>query len=113
MTDFIKVLVELRNGAVAIEGSEKLTEVMKAVMDTGKKGKLSLSIDITPSKWTMSGGVKEVEVLAKYVIVEPAHDPAKTTFFTTKEGSLTREDPNQTAMFTQDSEAMNEPARNS
>lgn len=92
----------MRNGAVAIEGSEKLTEVLKAVMETGKKGKLGLVIEVTPSKWSMERGVTEVELVAKFTAIEPVHDPAKTTFFTSKEGTLSRDDPNQVAMFSQE-----------
>jgi len=112
MTDFVKTLMELRNGAVAIEGSEKLTEVLKAVMETGKQGKFALTIIIDPTKVSFDKGVTEVELTAKYAMIEPQHAPAKTTFFTNKDGSLSRDDPNQVAMFTQDSEAMNESTRN-
>ena len=117
MTDFVKTLIELRNGAVALEGSEKLTEVLKAVMETGKKGKLALAIEITPSKVSFGRGVTEVELVAKYVTIEPAHDPAKTTFFTGEDGSLSRDDPNQVAMFAheheeKESEAASEPVGN-
>ena len=97
--DFIEVLISMRSGRVAMECSEKLAAVVQAVRKTGKKGRLSLVIDINPSRISNDDGqVKEVEVTHKVVTVEPENSAGTTIFYATKEGALTREDPDQMAM---------------
>lgn len=101
--DFVQTLVEMRNGAVASECSNKLTEVIKAVCETGKKGKLALVIGIEPSMIVL-GEVTEIQLKHDVKIIEPTTDPGVTTFFPLKDetghpsGVISRQDPNQMAL---------------
>jgi hypothetical protein len=61
MTDLLSVLTDMRNGAVAVDCNTKFNEVLKAVLETGGKGELSIKLFIKPSKMGMGGAVIEVE----------------------------------------------------
>ena len=97
MADIIQTLVEMRSGAVAADCSQRLTEVLQAVMQTGKKGRLTIDIMIEPAKIAL-GEVKEVALKHVCKVVEPVQDPGVTIFFPLKDGNLSRQDPNQMAL---------------
>lgn len=96
MADFIQTLMEMRAGAAAADCSRKLSELVAAIMETGKKGELVLKVNITPSRLNL-GRVTEVEIEHTCKISKPEHSTGRSIFFTTEEGTLTREDPNQMA----------------
>ena len=99
MTDILAVLLDMRNGAVAADCNTKFNEVLRAVIDTGGKGKLTIELNIAPSKMGMGGAVVEVETTHECKMKKPELAVGKSHFFVTSEGDLTREDPSQTAMF--------------
>lgn len=69
--------------------SDKLNQLIKRVEDTGKAGKLTITLDIKPAR---PGALNIVPtVVAK--APEPKADP--TLLWVTPEGNLTVENPNQ------------------
>jgi hypothetical protein len=99
MTDLLAVLLDMRNGAVASDCNTKFNEVLKAVIDTGGKGELTIKLKMWPSKMGMGGCVVEVETEHECKLKKPELQVGVARFFVTKEGDLTRDDPNQVDMF--------------
>jgi hypothetical protein len=99
MTDLLQVLLDMRSGAVAADCNEKFNEVLSAVLETGGKGELNLKLMLKPSKLGMGGAVLEVETSHELKTKKPELEIGKAFFFVTKDGTLTRDDPAQTAMF--------------
>lgn len=93
--DFLTNLAEMRDGEVSGECAQKWQKLIGAVLETGKKGKFVLTIEIQPA------GNSKMEITAKPAIVEPTFDAGKTIFFISKSGDLTRNDPRQQELFEQ------------
>lgn len=88
---FPDVLTQLRKGAAVDEFTAALAELVQAVTYTGKKGTLTLKLNVAPSK-TDDSAVEVVDDLA----VKVPKPPQKTSlFFADDSGSLTRTDPRQ------------------
>ena len=99
MPDFVQTLMEMRSGEVAVDVNRKFGELLASVLETGKKGKLTLSVEVSPSKFAMGGAVLEVETRHNCKVTRPELEVGRSLFFVTKDGSLTRDDPAQVAMF--------------
>ncbi len=95
MADFIAALMEMRNGGTAADCNRKFNKLIAAVTETRKKGRITLSIEISPSRMDSMGDVKEVDLHHSCKISEPELDPGRSIFFMTKDGGLSRQDPNQ------------------
>jgi hypothetical protein len=89
---FAAVLQELHKGNVHAELSQLLHELVAAVRDTGKKGTLTVKLDVKPIK---PGQVDTLEVTATVTANPPRVDTPTTVFFTDQTGNLTREDPDR------------------
>jgi hypothetical protein len=89
---FAAVLQELHRGSIHGELSELLHDLVAAVRDTGKKGTLTLKLDVKPIK---PGQVDTLEVTAAVTANPPRADTPTTVFFTDQTGNLTREDPDR------------------
>lgn len=96
-SDFVAVLLEMRNGAVAADCSTKFTELVESVLETGKSGSLTLSIKVRPNR-TTGMQVTEVELTHTCRAARPELDHGRSIFFVTKSRRLTRTDPNQMEM---------------
>lgn len=101
MSDFVTVLMSMRDGEVALDVNRKFQELLSAVFETGSKGKLTLTIDVKPSKLAMGGAVIEVETNHSCAVKKPELSVGRSLFFVTNEGTLTRDNPAQEAMFTE------------
>lgn len=86
---FTDVLGEIENGALLQDLTEQVYNIIAAVMETRKPGKLKLVMAFTPT------GRGTVNVDADYDATEPEHDRPTTTFFVGSDLSLQRRDPNQ------------------
>ncbi len=102
MNDILSVLLDMRSGAVAADISKKFDEVVAAVLETGGKGELTVKLFVEPSKMGMGGCVLEVEAKHEVKTKKPELSIGRSVFFITKEGKLTREDPNQAQMFSKE-----------
>lgn len=86
---FSDVLGELENGQALRDLTRLQYEVVRAVLDTVKKGSLTITIEYTPT------GRGSVETDVKITAKAPEHGRPSTTFFATPEGTLMRDDPKQ------------------
>lgn len=96
-------MMDMRSGAVASDCNAKFNEVLKAVLDTGGKGELTIKLTVKPSKMGMGGAVIEVETAHECKVKKPEFDVGRSFFFVTRQGELTRDDPAQVDMFEQQS----------
>lgn len=104
MADFVQNLIEMRGGKVALDLDQKFKEVVKAVVDSGGKGEMTVKFRIVPSKMAMGGAVVEVEIEHDVKMKKPELPVGRSTFFVDKEGNLSREDPDQAAMFAEEAQ---------
>lgn len=91
---FAAVLGELHGGRVHARLTEQLAALTAAVAATGKKGTLTIALEVKPLK---AGQNEILQVVAKSVLKAPeGEDAAPTTvFYADETGNLTRDDPNQ------------------
>ena len=99
MTDLLQILLDMRNGAVAADCNAKFGDVLKAVIETGGKGELTIKLLVKPSKMGMGGAVIEVETEHECKMKKPELAIGRSVFFVTATGDLTRNDPAQDALF--------------
>jgi len=88
---FTNTLIEIRNGAVVEEATEQLNDLVKAVQDTGKSGKIVLTIDIKP----FAKASDAVSVRAKVATTIPRAEDKEEVFFATFENNLSRNNERQ------------------
>lgn len=87
--NIIEVINAQRKGRCLIEAQEQLQELVKACSDTGKKGKLTITLEIIPAE---TGTV----VLRDDITTKlPKPERSSTSFFADEQGSLHRDDPKQ------------------
>lgn len=93
MSAYIKFLQEHRNGSTVDEISDALRELVAAVTDEGKAGKLTITIGVKPM-----GKSDGLEVSCDIKATPPKPTPGVSIFFATPNNELQRQDPRQTAM---------------
>lgn len=106
MNDVLQVILDMRGGAVAADINAKFNEMAQAVLETGGKGQLVITLNLEPSKLGMGGAVLEVQATHDCKMKKPELKVGTAFFFVTKDGQLTRDDPAQSAMF-----ALEQPAQ--
>ncbi|MEI4273898.1 hypothetical protein TEK04_19430 [Klenkia sp. LSe6-5] len=89
---FADTVRDLDKGRVHTEMSEKLQELVDAVMQVRKAGTLQLTLKVEPAK-----GEDMVTVLASVAVKVPRTARA-STFFVTDEGNLSRSNPQQPSL---------------
>lgn len=82
-------LRHLEAGCLVDEASEKLSELVKAVDQTGKAG--SITIKLSLRKATAGA----LAVTGAVTLKKPAEQPVEALLFATPEGNLLTEDPRQ------------------
>ncbi len=93
---FVDVLQEMDHGKVAADLSDKLTELVAAVKTHGRKGSLSLKIDVDPRKQKQEGfEIEHLEVRVDIVLKAPDASHPASLFFVTAGANLTRRNPRQ------------------
>jgi hypothetical protein len=83
------IIGEIENGQFLHEATKAFNDVMEGVNETGKAGKIKITIDVRPT------GKNTVSVVAAVDEKIPEHTRPVTTFYVDKQGQLTRRDPNQ------------------
>lgn len=91
--DFAAVLMQHDKGALHHEASRALAEVVQAVNTTRKKGSITITISVAPGK------AEDVITLEGSVASKKPVAPKASMWFTTDEGVLQRDNPNQPSMF--------------
>lgn len=84
-------IAEIRRGALNQEAAEEMAKVIQAVRETGKAGKLTITIDVKP----LANHEGAVTVRGKATGTLPRVDSKDEVFFTTDGGELTRNHPKQ------------------
>lgn len=88
---FAEMLTILDRGAAHDEASRSLHDLIAAVVDLGRKGSLTIAIEVSPLK-----GMKDQVVLTAQVTTKmPKADATSQMFFVDQSGNLTRSDPRQ------------------
>ena len=78
-------------GGVFIDtASDKLSELVNAVDETGKPGKIVLEVNV---KKASRGGA--MHITGKVTMKKPAEEPMEALLFATPEGNLVADDPHQ------------------
>ncbi len=93
ITSFLEVIRELRMGKTAIELSEKITDVVAAVIKTGKKGSITLKLQIEPA--TTGDEISQLIVSEEVTLKVPEKSKPDTLFFSNSHGVMMRFDPRQ------------------
>jgi hypothetical protein len=88
---FADVLRDLGKGMVADEASVALTDLVQQVQAHGKKGRVTLHVEVEPFK----GSVGMLLVSARVDSRLPQADPVTAVFFPDDHGNLHRNDPRQ------------------
>jgi hypothetical protein len=89
---FVEILGELSGGDIERDLTVGLNEVVKAVQDVGKPGKLTITIDVRR-------GPKMIQVSASIKQNVPKMPREVTAMYVDDTGNLQVENPRQTAMF--------------
>lgn len=82
-------LRHLQGGAFLDQAGEKLAELVKAIEETGKGGTLTIKLDLK----RVGGGAIQITPTLKASV--PEAKPETTLLFSTVEGNLTLDNPNQ------------------
>ncbi|WP_067470109.1 hypothetical protein [Actinomadura macra] len=88
---FADVLRDLGRATVIDEAAVQLQQLASTVAETGKKGRLVLTVEIQP----MKGHEAALMVHAKTDLKLPSSEPIGGVFFPDQHGNLLREDPRQ------------------
>lgn len=101
MQNLLDVLTDMRDGAVLMDCNEKFSQMVAAVLDTGKGGEITLKIKVKPSKVSMKSneGVIEVELEHAITAKVPELPVGKAIFFVTEDQRLSRSNPKQDELF--------------
>lgn len=86
---FSDTLGEVNGGQFLGELTDEMYALIKAVQETKKAGKLTITLSVKPT------GRDVVSVAADFSSKKPEEGRPETTFFIAKDGSLQRRDPNQ------------------
>ena len=84
-------LADIRRGALNQEGAEEFKRLIEAVRNTGKAGKLTITIDVKP----LAKHEGAITVRGKVTATVPKEESKDEVFFTTDEGEITRNHPKQ------------------
>lgn len=86
---FAAALQEMRKGGLHTEMSDELAALVQRVMETGKKGSITLTLTVDPVD------DQTAKVTDKIAVKTPRFDTAATTYFPDEHGNLNRNRPDQ------------------
>jgi hypothetical protein len=92
------VLAQINHGALADEAAALLADLVQQVSHIGRKGTLSLTIEVKP----FTGSNDTVQLSGKVSVTPPSRDPHAGVFFYTEDGALSRNDPSRNTLFNVD-----------
>ena len=91
---FADFLAEHNNGHGHRRASTSLQDVVNAVVETGKKGSVTVTVSVEPMKSADDGTLMLTVTVAEKIPSEPVK---AAIFYADDEGNLTRTDPRQAA----------------
>lgn len=86
---FARFVDTIDDGQLGDEIMERLRDVVSRVRDTGRKGKVKLSLDVSMA------GAKQIEIQPTIKSKEPKTQHGQRLFYSDGEGHLYRRDPDQ------------------
>lgn len=86
---FAAVIASLRYGELGDELTDALRELTHACAETGRPGKLTLTLSLKPGKG------RHFSVVDDVVLKKPKAEKGESLMFPTPDGYLTRDDPKQ------------------
>lgn len=89
ITPFNLHLAGINKGSLNDELTEKLAGLVQAVRETGKRGTLTLTLDLAP----VSGGDSILKITPKISVKTPELDRASTMMWSTGDGDLLKNSP--------------------
>lgn len=89
---FAAFLQETNKGRTHSELSDRLHELIGAVVETGRKGTLTLQVTVEHTK---NAADNQLSVTEQVKLALPKPDVRTSIFFADSEGNLTRTDPDQ------------------
>lgn len=89
---FSEFLLTQANGSTHDELSVSLHDLVAAVRETGKGGKLQLTIDVKPLS---KSDDRALSITANVAVKRPATEAPTSVFFVDNDGNLCRNDPRQ------------------
>jgi hypothetical protein len=87
---FAEVLSEVNKGVVADDAATELAKLVAAVKETGKKGRMTITLEVSP----FSGNDEIVQVSGSVAMRPPKAAAPMSVFYQDDDGNLTRNDPN-------------------
>lgn len=102
MVSFLPTISEWREGTLESELNDTMQGLVKACIETGKAGELTLKLKIEP--YTAKNGGHQVDITPKVESKNPKFDPGVGIFHVVTDDhgavvDLQREDPAQAKMF--------------
>ncbi|WP_163833256.1 hypothetical protein [Spartinivicinus ruber] len=91
-TPFSRTVAELSKGCLDAELTEKITKVVKAVRKTKKTGSVTLQLKINMLNTEDEDPVKITPAIK---LVVPEEDPMQDVLWSTEDGDLLKNDPDQ------------------
>jgi hypothetical protein len=91
---FTQTLVELRGGELVEEATNELNSLVSMVRETGKAGKITVTIEVKP----FSKVADALEVTGKVTVALPREKEIAEVFFPTVENNLSRHSERQTEL---------------
>lgn len=98
---FADILRDLGRGAVVDDAAIQLQALVTAVQTHGKKGSLTLKVEVAP----MKGDLAAMFVAARVDMRPPSGEPVAAVFFADDDGNLVRDDPKQMKLPLRDASA--------
>jgi hypothetical protein len=95
---FADVLASINRGALADEAASLLANLVQEVSHVGRKGVLTLKINVEP----FTGGGDTIRVSGHVNVTPPSRDPHAGVFFYDEAGKLDRNDPRMNTLFDAD-----------
>ena len=92
------VLAQVNHGALADEAAALLADLVQEVSHIGRKGTLTLTIEVAP----FTGGGDTVQLSGKVAVKAPSRDPHAGVSFFDDNGALSRNDPRMNTLFDAD-----------
>lgn len=86
------MLTAQRKGACLSEADDALRQLVKKCVDTGKKGKLTVTFEVRPTADT-------VTIVDDVATKAPKPEQMGSSFFADDEGNLSKNNPRQVEMF--------------
>jgi len=92
-TPFSQQISHLSKGTLDAELTATLTDLVKAINDHGKKGSITLTLNLKPE--VQNGEVKMISIKPDVKVSSPQPQRLSSIMFPTYDGDLLRNDPDQ------------------